>query len=189
MFDQIGIHGWDEIEPLILAAALSDLSMLFIGDIGSNKTEGSKAIAKALLKPNIEFRNYEVPTLNFDDLVGFVNPKNLAKGTLEFVPTPLSIWNADAALFDEINRANPFIQSKLHELIRTRMLMGLPTNLKMVFSAVNPPDRYQSGYMDIALASRFVCVQVPNITVMKERHINSILSGNGHNQKSMTLKP
>jgi hypothetical protein len=188
LFDHIGIYGWDEIEPLILSAVLSDLSMLFIGDIGSNKTEGSKAIAKALLKPNIEFRNYEVPTLNFDDLIGFVNPKNLANGSLEFVPTRLSIWNAEAVLFDEINRANPFIQSKLHELIRTRTLMGLPTNLKMVFSAVNPPERYQSGYMDIALASRFVCVQVPNITVMKERHINSILSGKGHKPKVYDLK-
>jgi len=188
LFDHIGIHGWNEIEPLVLSAVLSDLSILFIGDIGSNKTEGSRAIAKALLRPSIEFRNYEVPTLNFDDLIGFVNPKNLAKGTLEFVPTPLSIWNADAVLFDEINRANPFIQSKLHELIRTRTLMGLPTNLKMVFSAVNPPERYQSGYMDIALASRFVCVQVPNITVMKEHHINSILSANGQKPKIYDLK-
>jgi hypothetical protein len=105
LLDHIAIYGWDEIETLILAAALSNLSILFIGDIGSNKTEGSKAIAKALLRPSIEFRNYEVPTLNFDDLVGFVSPKNLAKGTLEFIPTPLCIWNADAVLFDEINRA------------------------------------------------------------------------------------
>lgn len=125
MFDHIGIHGWDDIEPLILSAILSDMSILFIGDIGSNKTEGSKVIAKALLNADIEFRNYEVPTLNFDDLIGFVNPKHLANGTLEFVPTPLSIWNADAVLFDEINRANPFIQSKLHELVRTRTLERL----------------------------------------------------------------
>jgi len=26
------------------------------------------------------FRHYEVPTLNFDDLVGFLSPKGLAKG-------------------------------------------------------------------------------------------------------------
>ena len=50
LFDQIGVYGWDDIEPLILAAALSDLSMLFIGDIGSNKTEGSKVIAKGSLE-------------------------------------------------------------------------------------------------------------------------------------------
>ena len=188
LFDHIGIHGWDDIEPLIMSAVVSDHSVLFIGDIGSNKTEGSKVIAKALLGDNIKFRNYEVPTLNFDDLIGFVNPKNLANGTLEFVPTPLSIWNADAALFDEINRANPFIQSKLHELIRTRTLMGLPTQLKMVFSAVNPPERYQSGYMDMALASRFVCVQVPNITSMKDVHIDQIISGNGHRPAPLDLK-
>ena len=188
LFDHIEIHGWDDIEPLILSAILSNLSVLFIGDIGSNKTEGSKVIAKALLGADTQFRNYEVPTLNFDDLIGFVNPKNLANGTLEFVPTPLSIWNADAVLFDEINRANPFIQSKLHELIRSRTLMGLPTQLKMVFSAVNPPERYQSGYMDIALASRFVCVQVPNITSMKDTQINNILSNNGHRSTSYDLK-
>jgi len=188
IFDQIGIHGWDEIEPVILAAVISNQAVLFIGDIGSNKTEGSKVIAKAILKSNIEFRNYEVPTLNFDDLIGFVNPKNLAQGTLQFVPTPLSIWNADAVLFDEINRANPFIQSKLHELIRTRTLMGLPTSLKLVFSAVNPPERYQSGYMDMALASRFVCVQVPSISSMKDKHIDMILSNNGHKPNKLNLK-
>ena len=188
LFDHIGIHGWDDIEPLILAGALSDIAVLFIGDIGSNKTEGSKLIAKALLGDNINFRNYEVPTLNFDDLIGFVNPKHLADGTLEFVPTPLSVWNADAALLDEINRANPFIQSKLHELIRTKSLMGLPTQLKLVFSAVNPPERYQSGYMDMALASRFVCIQVPNIITMKDVHIDQIISGNGNRPPSFDLK-
>jgi hypothetical protein len=81
--------------------------------------------------------------------VGFLNPQGLAKGAIEFVPTPLSIWNAEAALFDEINRANPFIQSKLHEPIRTRRIMGLPTKLKLVFAAVNPPQTYQAGYMDL----------------------------------------
>jgi len=188
LFERIGIHGWEEIEPVILAAAASNLSVLLVGDIGSNKTEGSKLIARAILGPEIEFRNYEVPTLNFDDLIGFINPKTLGKGHLEFVPTPFSIWNADAALFDEINRANPFIQSKLHELIRCRSLMGMPTNLKLVFSAVNPPERYQSGYMDLALASRFACIQVPGITEIKETHLDLILSGNGATSEKVRIK-
>ena len=188
LFDHIGIHGWDNIEPIILASVVSNLSVLLIGDIGSNKTEGSATIAKTLLRGPIQFRHYEVPTLNFDDLVGFVNPKHLSKGILEFVPTPLSIWNADAVLFDEINRANPFIQSKLHELIRNRSLMGLPTALRLVFSAVNPPEKYQSGYMDMALASRFVCVQVPNILSMNETQIKNILSSDGHDAKTYDLR-
>jgi hypothetical protein len=130
-----------------------------------------------------------VPTLNFDDLIGFMNPKSLARGELDFVHTPLSIWKADAVLFDEINRANPFIQSKLHELIRRRRLLGLTTNIKILFSAVNPPERYQSGYMDMALASRFACAQVPNITSMKEADVNQILCGKGNGQKGSTLRP
>jgi MoxR-like ATPase len=184
LFDELGIYGWEVVEPVIVAAVVADLPVLLIGDIGTNKTEGSKTIAQAVLRPTSQFRHYEVPTLNFDDLVGFLNPKGLAKGALEFVPTPLSIWEAEAALFDEINRANPFIQSKLHELIRTRHIMGLPTKLKLVFAAVNPPQTYQAGYMDLALASRFVSVQVPNIKAMKDAHLDRILSKNGHPQKS-----
>ena len=90
LFNQINIYGWDDIEPLILAAIVSDLPVLLIGDIGSNKTEGSEAISRALLGAKINFRAYEVPTLNFDDLIGFMNPKSLARGELDFVHTPLS---------------------------------------------------------------------------------------------------
>ena len=87
--DEIGIYGWGPIEPLILSAILSDLSVLLIGDIGTNKTEGAKTIAQAVLGPEISFRHYEVPTLNFDDLVGFLNPKSLAKGKSGVRPHPL----------------------------------------------------------------------------------------------------
>ena len=189
LFDELGIYGWDVVEPLVLAAIVADLPLLLIGDIGTNKTEGSKTIAQAVLGPASQFRHYEVPTLNFDDLVGFLNPKGLAKGTLEFVPTPLSIWKAEAALFDELNRANPFIQSKLHELIRTRHLMGLPTKLKLVFAAVNPPQTYQAGYMDLALASRFVAVQVPNLKSMKDAHLDRILGKNGQPAEGQPQDP
>ena len=187
LFDELGIYGWDSVEPVVLAAIVADLPVLLIGDIGTNKTEGAKTIAQAVLGPASTFRHYEVPTLNFDDLVGFLNPKGLAKGVLEFVPTPLSIWKAKAALFDELNRANPFIQSKLHELIRTRHIMGLPTSLKLIFAAVNPPQTYQAGYMDLALASRFVAVQVPNLKGMKDTHLDRILGKNGTPKKA-TLK-
>jgi MoxR-like ATPase len=179
LFDDLGIYGWDPVEPIILTALLADLPILLIGDIGTNKTEGAKAIAEGALGRSIEFRHYEVPTLNFDDLIGFLNPKTLTNGTLNFIPTPISIWKAEGVLFDEINRANPFIQSKLHEVVRTRKVMGLPTDIKVVFAAVNPPGTYQTGYMDLAIASRFVSVQVPNIKGMKDGEIDRIIGKNG----------
>jgi MoxR-like ATPase len=179
LFDDLGIYGWDSVEPIIMTALLADLPILLIGDIGTNKTEGAKTIAEGALGRPIEFRHYEVPTLNFDDLIGFLNPKTLTNGTLKFIPTPISIWKAEGVLFDEINRANPFIQSKLHEVVRTRKVMGLPTNIKVVFAAVNPPGTYQTGYMDLAIASRFVSVQVPNIKGMKDAEVDRIIGKNG----------
>ena len=46
-------------------------------------------------------------------------------------------------------------------------------------AAVNPPQTYQAGYMDFALASRFVAVQVPNLKAMKDAHLDRILGKNG----------
>lgn len=126
-------------------------------------------------KEDYIFRNYEVPILNPDDLFGYPNPKSLADGKIEFVDTPFAIWGAKAAIFDEINRANPLIQGKLHEIIRTKRLMGMDTNLEFVFSAVNPPGIYDSAYMGLALASRFVCVQVPSTEEMSNANRKDIL--------------
>ena len=54
LFNQINIYGWDDIEPLILAALVSELPVLLIGDIGSNKTEGAEAISRAMLRVKID---------------------------------------------------------------------------------------------------------------------------------------
>ena len=173
-FDNLGIFGWGDIEPVILSAIVANKSILLIGDHGSNKTEACKVIAKAILG-DIEFRHYEVPHLNFDDFLGYTNPKTLAKGKLEFIETPISIWGAQAALFDEINKVNPFMQGKLHEVVRTGKIMGLKTDLKICFSAVNPPVKYQTSFMDLPLASRFCMVQVPSFSDFSNKIQQQIL--------------
>ena len=175
-FHDLGIFGWGEIEPVILSAIIADKSILFIGDHGANKTEACEVISRAILGDTIKFRHYEVPHLNFDDLLGYTNPKKLASGNLEFVETPISIWGAHAALFDEINKVNPFVQGKLHEIIRTRKIMGLETELQICFSAVNPPVKYQTSFMDLPLASRFCMVQVPSFAEFDDKIQNQILN-------------
>jgi len=175
-FHELGIFGWGKIEPVILSAIFADKSILFIGDHGANKTEACEVISRAILGDSIKFRHYEVPHLNFDDLLGYTNPKKLASGKLEFIETPISIWGAQAALFDEINKVNPFVQGKLHEIIRTKKIMGLETELQICFSAVNPPVKYQTSFMDLPLASRFCMVQVPSFTDLDNRTQNQILN-------------
>ena len=66
--------------------------------------------------------------------------------------------------------------------------MGIPTNLQLVFAAVNPPQTYGSGFMDLAMASRFACVQVPGITEIKDTHLDLILSGNGATSEKVRIK-
>ena len=182
-FDNLGIYGWGDIEPVILSAIVAAKSVLLIGGHGANKTEACEVISKAILGDRAVFRNYEVPHLNFDDLIGYTNPKKLATGKLEFIETPISIWGASAALFDEINKVNPFVQGKLHEVIRTRKIMGLETALEICFSAVNPPVQYQTSFMDLPLTSRFCCVQVPSFNDFDDKVKNQILNkgeSNGH---------
>ncbi len=175
-FHELGIFGWGEIEPVILSAIIADKSILLIGDHGANKTDACEVISRAILGDSLEFRHYEVPHLNFDDLLGYTNPKKLTSGKLEFIETPISIWGAQAALFDEINKVNPFIQGKLHEIIRTKKIMGLETELQICFSAVNPPVKYQTSFMDLPLASRFCMVQVPSFTDFDKQTQNQILN-------------
>lgn len=175
-FHELGIFGWGEIEPVILSAIIADKSILLIGDHGANKTEACEVISRAILGDSIKFRHYEVPHLNFDDLLGYTNPKKLTSGKLEFIETPISIWGAQAALFDEINKVNPFVQGKLHEIIRTKKIMGLETELQICFSAVNPPVKYQTSFMDLPLASRFCMVQVPSFTDFDNQTQNQILN-------------
>lgn len=175
-FHELGIFGWGEIEPVILSAIIADKSILLIGDHGANKTEGCEVISRAILGDSIKFRHYEVPHLNFDDLLGYTNPKKLTSGKLEFIETPISIWGAQAALFDEINKVNPFVQGKLHEIIRTKKIMGLETELQICFSAVNPPVKYQTSFMDLPLASRFCMVQVPSFNDFDNQTQNQILN-------------
>ena len=161
----IGIFGWKKPERVILAAILAKLPLLLIGRHGVNKTEGIKRISRAVWggAPGYSFQGYDTPLLATDDLLGFPNPASLAKGQMEYLPTPLSIWKHTVVLFDELNRANPMISSKLMEIIRTRKVMGLPTKLRFCFSAINPPSDYDALPLPLALASRFVCIHIPDM--------------------------
>lgn len=166
IFEELGIYGWEDITPTLVSALSLRLPILFIGNHGGCKTTGAQKIGAVLYRG--KFGDYEVPNLKFEDLVGFTNPKAITENKLEFVPTPISIWDKEVILLDEINRANPFLQSKLHELVRRRTVMGFTTKVKQVFGAINPPALYETTYLDMALASRFVLVRVPNFKELKK---------------------
>ncbi len=112
---------------------------------------------------NIEFNAYDASKSLFEDVIGFPNPMKMQTGVLYYLPSPITIWNKKFILIDEISRANPAMQNKWLEIIRSRRLMGkIIPNLKYVFSAINPLNYSGTNPLDSALADRFfIIVQVP----------------------------
>jgi hypothetical protein len=94
------------------------------------------------------------------------------------VGTQISVWNTNAVSLDEITRAHPSVVSKLMELVRTKRVYGLPTSIELVFATANPPSRdYIAHKLDLAVASRFVIVEVPAFHELSTEDARTVLSG------------
>ncbi|MFZ9967689.1 MAG: AAA family ATPase [Steroidobacteraceae bacterium] len=177
---RLGLYGYEPLEPVLLAALVTEEPLLLIGAHGTGKSLLLTRVAEALGLP---FRHYNASLLNFDDLVGFPLPNK--DGSLEYVRTPAAIWGAGAVIFDEISRCRPDIQNKLFPVIHERRVQGLPLEgLRYRWAAMNPPntEAHDSGYLgseplDPALADRFAfVVQVPAWASLSEADQLRIIS-------------
>lgn len=174
-FEDIGIVGWERIEPIILGAMLTGKSVLLKGTHGANKTEGCARISAAVYGEDAKFVPYDTSLVNADDLLGFLNPASLSRGEIDYISTPDSIWDANCCLLDEINRCNPYNAAKFFEIVRARTINGRATKLQFVFAACNPPDRYNTAHMDPAQVSRFIVLDVPGFGELTPSNKRSIL--------------
>lgn len=164
MLEKLGIYGWDHIEMPVMASLVLRHPILFSGPHGACKTDGARMLAHAMLQSKLQFMSYESKNIQIEELVGYLHPDKLRQGAAEYIHTPLSIWNKTAVLFDEILMVNPFVQDRLFEVVRTRKLMGLDTQLKYVFAATNPPGGYYDAtYGSIPFIDRFIVIHVPKV--------------------------
>ncbi len=159
----LGLAGWDDVEPVVLAALATEAPLLLIGPHGSAKTLVLNRLAEVL---GLSHRHYNASILSFDDLVGFPVPRD---GKVEYLQTPATIWEAESVLVDEISRCRPEVQNKLFPLIHERVVQGMPLpRLRFRWAAMNPPLSSEgesdgpsyagSDPLDIALADRFAFV-------------------------------
>lgn len=172
--EKMGIYGMEEVEDFILASLVTGDPLLLVGDVGSAKTLLSRKIAESL---NLKFHAYDASKALFEDVIGFPNPEDFEKGEINYVPTPISIWDKEFILIDEISRAEPQMQNKWLEVIRERKIMGVKLkNLKYIFGAMNPPDYLGTNYLDRAFAGRFAfIIEVPSISKMQEKEMKKII--------------
>jgi len=175
MLEKIGIYGMEKVESAILAGLVTGDPVLLVGSHGTAKTLLCSRLAKAL---GIAFWAYDASKALFEDVLGFPDPTSLARGQVEYVPTPISIWGKEFVLIDELSRANPSMQNKWLEIIRSRRMMGksLP-ELKYIFAAMNPPTYLGTHPLDEALAGRFaIIIPIPGIVEMPEESVCRIMT-------------
>jgi MoxR-like ATPase len=156
----LGVYGFDKLEPVILAALVTEDPMLLIGASGTGKTYLLNSLSEALV---LEHRHYNASLISFDDLVGFPYP-DLDNGGVKFLETPATVWAAESVLIDEISRCKPEHQNRLFSLVHERRIQGISLpNLRFRWAAMNPCSSDQTGVedysgsepLDPALADRF----------------------------------
>ena len=157
--NQLGIFGWKEAdENLLLASLLTGDPLLLIGNHGCAKTHVANKVAQALGR---RFLAYDASKAMFEDILGYPNVEKLKQGVVEYVPSPVTVWDKELILIDEINRALIEQQNRWLEIIRSRRIMGFPTQVKWVWAAMNPVSYTGAQVLDAALVGRFALFLYP----------------------------
>jgi MoxR-like ATPase len=144
---RLGVYGFDAVEPVILAALVTEDPLLLIGPSGTGKTYLLNTLSEAL---GLEHRHYNASLISFDDLVGFPYPQPDGTG-VRFLQTPATVWGAESVLIDEISRCKPEHQNRLFALVHERRVQGIALpHLRWRWSAMNPCSSDQSSVQDYA---------------------------------------
>jgi len=136
------------------------LNVLLTGPHGVGK---SMMVRDEAEYQNLSMKYYSSSTLDpWCDFVGIPIPvdvqtvKGIPAKQLDFI-RPVDIEDAEIVFFDELNRGHPKVMNAVLEIIQFHTINGKPLpRLKMVWSAINPPDDiYDVNELDPVLADRF----------------------------------
>ena len=156
----LGVFGFDALEPVVLAALITEDPLLLVGNSGTGKTFLLNSLSETL---GLEHRHYNASLIAFGDLVGFPYP-DAKRGSVKFRETPATVWGAQSVLIDEISRCKPEHQNRLFSLVHERRIQGIALpKLRFRWAAMNPCSGDQDGAeeyagseaLDPALADRF----------------------------------
>jgi len=193
----LGLEGWTQLEPVLLAALAAESPLLLIGSHGAAKSFLLERLARAL---RLEYRFYNASLVNFDDLVGIPVPDDEQK-SLRYIHTPTAIWDAEVVFIDELNRTRPELQNKLFPIIHERRVQGETLKrLRFRWAAMNPPpnpdnDESAAAYLgteplDPALADRFAfLIPVPAWQDFSDDEKRAILSDQFRGEHPFAIDP
>jgi MoxR-like ATPase len=175
--DTLNVYGLDQHELAILAAMVIHQPVLFAGMHGSCKTELPARLAAAYFGVELlaqRFRAYEAKNVDIVEALGYPDAHALRHARhgkeIGYVPSPISMLTRWVVLIDEILVASSTMQNRLLELIRARTLMGIPTEVRYIFGATNPPTAGNHNLYDVSpgslqLIDRFLVINLPSLSV------------------------
>ena len=193
IFTKLGIYGMPEAqENALLASMLTGDPSLLIGKQGTAKTGLITAIGAAMNQStvrkypddsskHIKYHAYDSSKINFEDLIGIPNVNKFSEGVMEYVESPQTAWDKDIVCFDEFNRQLPERQNNLFEMIRSRTLMGSPTEIKWIFNCMNPFGMAGTEELDEALVDRHMWfLYINDFQALDDQSKVSVVSHVGH---------
>jgi MoxR-like ATPase len=183
----LGIVGYEQYEPVILAALALEFPLLLIGNKGTAKSMLVYTLARAL---HAELRAYNCSLINYEDLVGIPMPPDDYRNGLEFIYSPAAIWPAEMVFLDELSRTRPDMANKLFSIVHEKQIMGMALpHLRWRLAAMNPPSQpdfeqdpandFYVGVepLDQALADRFpMLIIVPDWEDFSEEEQRKIIA-------------
>jgi hypothetical protein len=189
ILDELGIYGYsDDDEVCIVSSLLTGDPLLLIGEQGSAKTALGCAIGAAFREKDkrdnpensktwFDYQAYDCSKMNFEDIMGFPDPKKMQEGEIGFIKSPMTAWNKDLVIFDEFNRQTPDRQSNIFEMIRSRTLSGVPTGTKYILACMNPYGMAGTEVLDEALVDRMTYyIYVNNFKKLDELSRDSVIN-------------
>lgn len=151
-------HGYDELEPTLLALVAMRKTLLLIGPHGTGKTRVCEFLSRGI--DPTSFQRYHGPLEDLTSIAGFPSAKAMNKGVFSFIQTGRSVFNKKSIMIDELTRAPRDAQNLFLELLEERSVFGIPCAYECLVCTANPDNENYAGSikLDHALLDRFHAV-------------------------------
>lgn len=175
-------HGWEEIEPVIVAFVAARLTLMMRGLHGNAKTTVGKLLGHVF--GDDTFRYYDCSKANLISMCGFPDTDKMRKGEQAFVPNNRSLIGSDkhpvkVILLDEITRTPKDASNQLLEVIEDKTIYGIPTGHEVLIATANPESYKGATKLDAALLDRFVaCLPIPDFKEVSAEDVETMIQIN-----------
>lgn len=185
------VLGYNQIEPILLSCLARKFPVCIQGRHGLGKTTLGRLMAEAIAPNHNGFRYFSCDKANLIILGGLPDvEKSKQTGSIEFIPSKISIWDADVILADELPRANKEAQNYWLEITENQTFFGKPISQNKFMLIATGNDQTYSGSFkfDIALKSRFYAwIPAPDFDTIESNEIVHMIGMNRDRQNENLL--